>query len=81
MTDSKLKSLATEAVTLSREIAQKADKSVAAIASRFAGEIYGLNVLASNIEDAASYSAFLLASTASRSARLTATRGARFRSV
>ena len=36
-----------------REVAQKADKSVAAIASRFAGEIYGLNVLASNIEDAA----------------------------
>jgi prephenate dehydratase len=35
-----------------REISQKADKSVAAIASRFAGEIYGLNVLASNIEDA-----------------------------
>src|SRR5215217_943454 len=35
-----------------REIAEKADKSVAAIASRFAGEIYGLNVLASNIEDA-----------------------------
>ncbi|WDR06763.1 prephenate dehydratase [Devosia rhodophyticola] len=36
-----------------REIADKADKSVAAIASRFAGEIYGLNVLAENIEDAA----------------------------
>jgi prephenate dehydratase len=35
-----------------REGAQKADKSVAAIASRFAGEIYGLNVLAGNIEDA-----------------------------
>ncbi|MGV3576607.1 MAG: prephenate dehydratase [Devosia sp.] len=35
-----------------REIAQKGEKSVAAIASRFAGEIYGLNVLASNIEDA-----------------------------
>jgi prephenate dehydratase len=35
-----------------REVAQKADKSVAAIASRFAGEIYGLDVLASNIEDA-----------------------------
>jgi prephenate dehydratase len=35
-----------------REVAQKADKSVAAIASRFAGEIYGLSVLASNIEDA-----------------------------
>ncbi|MET3926883.1 prephenate dehydratase [Devosia sp. 2618] len=36
-----------------REVAEKADKSVAAIASRFAGEIYGLNVLATNIEDAA----------------------------
>ena len=35
-----------------REVAEKADPSVAAIASRFAGEIYGLNVLASNIEDA-----------------------------
>jgi prephenate dehydratase len=36
-----------------REVAQKGDKSVAAIASKFAAEIYGLNVLASNIEDAA----------------------------
>jgi prephenate dehydratase len=35
-----------------REVAQKADKSVAAIASRFAAKIYGLDVLASNIEDA-----------------------------
>jgi prephenate dehydratase len=35
-----------------REVAQKGEKSVAAIASRFAGEIYGLNVLAENIEDA-----------------------------
>ncbi len=35
-----------------REIAELGDKSVAAIASRFAGEIYGLDVLASNIEDA-----------------------------
>ena len=35
-----------------REVADKADKSVAAIASRFAAEIYGLTVLASNIEDA-----------------------------
>jgi prephenate dehydratase len=35
-----------------REVAQKADRSVAAIASRFAAEIYGLDVLASNIEDA-----------------------------
>jgi prephenate dehydratase len=36
-----------------REIAEKGDKSVAAIASRFAAEVYGLDVLASNIEDAA----------------------------
>ena len=35
-----------------REIAENADKSVAAIASRFAAEVYGLDVLASNIEDA-----------------------------
>lgn len=35
-----------------REVAQKGDKSVAAIASRLAGEIYGLEVLAGNIEDA-----------------------------
>jgi prephenate dehydratase len=36
-----------------REVSQKGDKSVAAIASRFAGELYGLNLLAENIEDAA----------------------------
>jgi prephenate dehydratase len=36
-----------------REVAQKGDKAVAAIASRFAGEIYGLDLLAENIEDAA----------------------------
>jgi len=35
-----------------REVSEKGDRSVAAIASRFAGEIYGLDVLASNIEDA-----------------------------
>lgn len=35
-----------------REVAEKGDKTVAAIASRFAGEIYGLDVLAANIEDA-----------------------------
>jgi len=35
-----------------REVAEKGDKSVAAIASRFAGDIYGLDVLAANIEDA-----------------------------
>jgi prephenate dehydratase len=35
-----------------REIAQNGDKTVAAIASRFAAEVYGLTILASNIEDA-----------------------------
>lgn len=35
-----------------REIAEKGDKTVAAIASRFAAEVYGLDILASNIEDA-----------------------------
>jgi len=36
-----------------REIAQNGDKSVGAIASRFAAEVYGLEVIAPNIEDAA----------------------------
>jgi prephenate dehydratase len=36
-----------------REIAEKGDRSIGAIASRFAAEVYGLDVLASNIEDAA----------------------------
>jgi prephenate dehydratase len=36
-----------------REVAEKGDKSVAAIASRFAAEVYGLDILAENIEDAA----------------------------
>ncbi|HEY4199240.1 MAG TPA: prephenate dehydratase [Devosiaceae bacterium] len=36
-----------------REVAQKGDKSVGAIASRFAAEVYGLDILAENIEDAA----------------------------
>ena len=35
-----------------REIAEKGDKSIGAIASRFAAEVYGLDVIASNIEDA-----------------------------
>ena len=35
-----------------RQVAEAADKSVAAIASRFAAQIYGLDVLAENIEDA-----------------------------
>jgi prephenate dehydratase len=35
-----------------KEVAEKGDKSVAAIASRLAGELYGLTLLAENIEDA-----------------------------
>ena len=35
-----------------REVAERGDKSVGAIASRFAAEVYGLDVIASNIEDA-----------------------------
>src|SRR5690606_31113243 len=35
-----------------REVAEKGDKHVAAIASRFAAEVYGLDILAENIEDA-----------------------------
>jgi prephenate dehydratase len=35
-----------------REVAARGDRSVAAIASRLAGNIYGLDVIASNIEDA-----------------------------
>jgi prephenate dehydratase len=36
-----------------REVAQKGDRTVAAIASRMAAQVYGLEVLAANIEDAA----------------------------
>lgn len=36
-----------------REVAQKGDRKLAAIASKFAGETYGLEVIAENIEDEA----------------------------
>jgi prephenate dehydratase len=49
----KLKTInAVDTAGSAREIAEKGDKSVAAIASRFAAEVYGLDILASNIEDA-----------------------------
>ncbi|MDP1732356.1 MAG: prephenate dehydratase [Devosia sp.] len=35
-----------------REVAERGDKTVAAIASRFAAEVYGLDLLAENVEDA-----------------------------
>jgi len=35
-----------------REIAERGDRSAGAIASRFAAEVYGLDILAENIEDA-----------------------------
>jgi prephenate dehydratase len=35
-----------------KEVAEKGDPAVGAIASRFAGELYGLDVIAENIEDA-----------------------------
>ncbi|HHY49173.1 MAG TPA: prephenate dehydratase [Alphaproteobacteria bacterium] len=36
-----------------REVAERGDKSLGAIASRLAGEVYGLDLIAANIEDAA----------------------------
>ena len=35
------------------EVAERGDRSIGAIASRFAAEVYGLDILAENIEDAA----------------------------
>src|SRR6218665_1730670 len=50
----KLKTInSTDTAGSAREIAENGDKSVGAIASRFAAEVYGLDVLAANIEDAA----------------------------
>jgi prephenate dehydratase len=50
----KLKTInAVDTAGSAREIAQNGDKAVAAIASRFAAEVYGLEVIAPNIEDAA----------------------------
>lgn len=52
--DHKLRTInAVDTAGSAREVAQKGDRSVAAIASRFAAEIYGLDVIAENIEDAA----------------------------
>lgn len=50
----KLKTInAVDTAGSAREVAEKGDKHIAAIASRFAAEVYGLGLLAENIEDAA----------------------------
>jgi len=52
--DHKLKTInGVDTAGSAREVAEKGDRTVAAIASRFAAEVYGLDILASNIEDAA----------------------------
>jgi prephenate dehydratase len=54
ISDHKLKTInGVDTAGSAREIAEKGDKTVAAIASRFAAEVYGLEILAANIEDAA----------------------------
>ena len=50
----KLKTInAVDTAGSAREVAERGDKSVAAIASRYAAEVYGLDILAEGIEDAA----------------------------
>jgi prephenate dehydratase len=44
--------VAADTAGAAREVAERGDKSCAAIASRLAAEIYGLDILAENIEDA-----------------------------
>ena len=45
--------VAADTAGAAREVAERGDKSCAAIASRLAAEIYGLDIVAENIEDAA----------------------------
>jgi prephenate dehydratase len=50
----KLKTInAVDTAGSAREVAERGDKTVGAIASRFAAEVYGLDLIAANIEDAA----------------------------
>jgi prephenate dehydratase len=44
--------VAADTAGAAREVAERGDRSCAAIASKLAAEIYGLNILAENIEDA-----------------------------
>jgi prephenate dehydratase len=54
ITKHKLKTInAVDTAGSAREVAEKGDRSVGAIASRFAAEVYGLDVIAANVEDAA----------------------------
>jgi len=53
ISDNKLKTInAIDTAGSAKEIAELGDKSIAAIASKLAGDIYGLDVIANNIEDA-----------------------------
>ena len=53
ISDHKLKTInGVDTAGSAREVAEKGDRTVAAIASRFAAEVYGLEILAANIEDA-----------------------------
>lgn len=54
ISDHKLKTInGVDTAGSAREVAERGDKTVAAIASKFAAEVYGLEILAANIEDAA----------------------------
>jgi prephenate dehydratase len=54
ITEHKLRTISSaDTAGSAREIAERGDKAIAAIGSRLAGEIYGLDLLAENIEDAA----------------------------
>ena len=56
-----------------REVAERGDKSCAAIATRLAAEIYGLDILAENVEDEAHNTTRFIVLSREKSGRRTAT--------